>query len=140
MADAKAVWVPLAREALVRTAHEYHRLIKYGELAEEIQQRSGIRTKQLVHYCIGDILGQVATDCHERQEPLLSALCVQQNGSIGDGYAVALAATYGGSPPDDLDMSAAEERLACYRFFGATIPDDGGRPALPPQVALQRRK
>lgn len=139
MAEAKAVWVPLARDALERVARVYHGLINYGELAEELQLRSGIRTRQLIHYWIGDVLGAVAKDCYARGEPLLSALCVQQNGVIGEGYSWAMAETYGGPAPDDLDMAAAEERLKCYRFFGADLPSGGGRPALTPQVAAKRR-
>jgi hypothetical protein len=66
-------------------------------------------------------------------------LCVHQDGTIGAGYGWALGETYGGPTPDDLDMAAAEERLKCYRHFGALLPSDGGRPALTPQVAAKRR-
>jgi hypothetical protein len=138
MTDAKNAWIPLAREALERVARVYHGLINYGELAAELQDRSGIRTRQLIHYWIGDVLGAVSRDCHSKGEPLLSALCVLQNGSIGDGYRVALAETSGRAAPEDLDLAAAEERLSCYRYFGARIPADGGRPAFTPQVAAQR--
>ena len=124
MADAKAAWIPLAREVLLKTAGKYHALISYGELAAELQSQSGIHTKQLVHYWIGDVLGSVARDCHAKDEPLLSALCVQQNGLVGAGYKVVWADTYGEPIPEDLDQSAADERLKCYQFFGA---DDPGR-------------
>jgi len=56
MTDAKAAWIPLAREALLRVARVYHGLINYGELADELQTRSGIKTRQLMHYWIGDAL------------------------------------------------------------------------------------
>jgi hypothetical protein len=137
--DAKAAWVPLAREALIEVAGEYNGLIKFGDLAEQLQSGSGIRTTQMTHYWIGDVLGQVAHDCFEKGEPLLPSLCVLQSGQIGTGYAAALAATYGGEPPEDPDMAAAEERLKCYRFFGATMPADGGKPTLTRQVASKRR-
>jgi len=139
MADAKAAWIPLAREVLLKTAGKYHALISYGELAAELQSQSGIHTKQLVHYWIGDVLGSVARDCYAKDEPLLSALCVQQNGLVGAGYKVVWADTYGEPIPEDLDQSAADERLKCYKFFGAEIPADGGRAALTPQVATKRR-
>ena len=139
MADAKAAWIPFAREALTRVAREYNGLISYGELAEEVQERTQIRTRQLKHYWVGAVLGVVSQDCHSRGEPLLPSLCVQQDGHSGAGYAAAIADTYGGPVPEDLDMAAAEERLKCYTHFGATLPADGGTPTLSPQVATRRR-
>jgi hypothetical protein len=53
---------------------------------------------------------------------------------------VALDGTYGGSRPADLDLAAAEERLKCYRHFGAQMPADGGQPALTPMLAATRKK
>lgn len=139
MEDAKAAWVPLAREVLLGTARVYNGIVHYAELADDVQSGSGIRTRQLVHYWIGDVLGRVSDECHRLGEPLLSSLCVRQDGTIGDGYAIALAARYGSGAPDDLEIAAAEERLRCYQHFGALLPADGGRPALPPEVALRRR-
>jgi hypothetical protein len=137
-ADAQAAWIPLAREALERTAREYHGVIRYGELAEEVQEKSGIRTRQVVRSWIGDILAGVSRDCQERSEPLLSALCVQQDGTIGAGFGAALVESRGGPEPADLDQAAAEERLECYRYFGAQLPADGGRAALTPEVFKRR--
>jgi hypothetical protein len=140
MQDARVAWVPIARESLVRAAGTYNAFVTYSDLAEELQNKSGIRTKQLVHYWIGKVLGVVSNDCHRLNEPLLSSLCVQQNGSVGASYGVALDETYGGSRPDDLDMAAAEERLKCYGHFGAQMPADGGRPALTPVLAATRSR
>ncbi|HSL27030.1 MAG TPA: hypothetical protein VLA54_12180 [Acidimicrobiia bacterium] len=138
MADAKAVWADQARIVLIGVAGTYHGLINYGELAEEVQARSGIRTRMLIHYWIGDVLGRVARDCHRRGEPLLSALCVHADGTIGEGYGIAVTQTYGDAP-QDLDMHADQERLKCYRHFGASILPDGGSALLTPQVASRRR-
>lgn len=139
MSDAKAVWADIARMVLMRVSTVYHGLITYSELADEVQSKSGIRTRMLMHAWIGDVLGMVARDCYRRGEPLLSALCVHADGTVGDGYGWAIDETYGGSAPEDLDMHAALERLKCYRHFGAVMPSDGGRPALTPQVASKRR-
>jgi hypothetical protein len=139
MQEAKAPWAPLARRALENVAGVYHGIINYGELGEELQSVSGIRTRQMIHYWIGDVLGEVSRQCHRNGEPLLSALCVHQDGSIGDGYAIALAQAYGSPAPDDLEMAAAEERLRCHRHFGAPLPPDGGSPALTPAIATKRR-
>jgi hypothetical protein len=140
MQDARLAWVPIAREALLRTAGSYNGYITYRDLAEELQNKSGIRTKQLTHHWIGKVLGIVSSDCHRLNEPLLSSLCVQQNGSVGAGYGVALDATYGGPRCADLDLAAAEERLKCYGYFGAQMPEDGGRPTLTPMLVATRNK
>jgi hypothetical protein len=42
--------------------------------------------------------------------------------------------------PEDLEMHAAEERLRCYRYFGAAMPSDGGRPVLTREVAERRSR
>jgi hypothetical protein len=138
MEDTKAAWTPIARSTLEGVARNYNSTISYSDLAEEVQCRSGIRTRMLMHYWIGDVLGRVARDCYANGQPLLSALCVHQDGTVGDGYAWALGETYGDAPAD-LDMHAAKERLKCYRHFGASLPPDGGKPALTPKLAARRR-
>lgn len=133
-------WVKVARPALHRTAMTYHATITYKDLAEEVQTTSGIRTRRLIQHWIGDVLGTVAKQCHQAGEPLLSALCVRADGTVGPGYGKAVVENFGGDPPDDLDMHAAVERLECHRFFGAQLPVDGGSPALTAQVAAARRR
>ncbi|SNQ46797.1 hypothetical protein FRACA_1560007 [Frankia canadensis] len=97
---ALAVWAEAARDALISVAHRYHAVTTYGELAEEVQRASGIRTTMLQMHWIGGVLGRVAEDCASRGEPLLSALCVQkQGGTVGDGYAGAVEATRGHPRP-----------------------------------------
>jgi hypothetical protein len=140
MQDARNAWVPIARESLLRAAETYNAFVTYSDFAEELQNKSGIRTKQLTHYWVSKVLGIVSSDCHQLEEPLLSSLCVQQNGSVGASFGLALDNTYGGPRPEDLDMAAAEERLKCYRHFKAQIPEDGGKPTLTPTLAATRRK
>jgi hypothetical protein len=140
MAQAQQEWAIAARSELERVARSYGDLIRYAELAEAVQVSTGVRTSKLMRSWIGDVLTLVGADCHERSEPLLSALCVQKDGTIGDGYGVALVKIYGGDPPTDLDQQAAEERLRCYQHFDAVMPADGGRAQLPPEVTARRRK
>ncbi len=139
-ATAVAAWIVAARPALLRTAGTYRVTISYKELAEEVQVVSGIRTKMLPWHWIGRVLGGVARECHQRGEPMLSALCVHEDGTIGEGYGKAIVENQGPPVPDDLDMHAAVERLNCHRFFGAPLPPDGGTPALTPQVARKRNQ
>jgi hypothetical protein len=137
---AKQEWAVAARPELERVAHTYGEVVRSSELAEAVQVSTGIRTRKLTHHWIGDVLGRVGSECHARGEPLLSALCVQKDGTIGDGYGVVLAEISGGAPPDDLDLQAAEERLRCYSHFGAVMPADGGHAQLTPEETVRRRK
>jgi hypothetical protein len=133
-------WAVVARQELERTAKSYGEVVQYSELADAVQTSTGIRTRKLMRHWIGNVLAQVGADCHGRGEPLLSSLCVQKDGTIGDGYGIALVNIYGGDAPDDLDQQAAEERLRCYQHFGAVMPADGGRAQLTPEVTARRRK
>lgn len=136
---AKQMWTVAARPILEEVAHRYHSTITYQDLAHRLQDETGFRTRMLIHYWIGDVLGRVARECSAIGQPLLSALCVDSGGSVGPGYGVAVT-EIAGSPPDDLDGHAALERLKCYRHFEAPdLPPDGGVPALTPRLTSRRR-
>jgi hypothetical protein len=130
------VWTEAARPVLERVARKYNARITYGELTTEVQETTGISTTQPGHYWAG----QLAFNCSQPGEPLLSSLVVNGQGLVGTGYEGAVVATYGEPAPDDLQMHSAEERLKCHQFFGAELPANGGRPTLTPQVARQRLK
>lgn len=136
---ARDAWAQAARDELIVTAKSYHQVITSKDLAAIAQSKSGIRSSQLMHYWIGDVLARVTADCAEREEPFLSALCVNASGSVGEAYGVAVQAARG-EAPDDIDDHASQERLACYRFFGAPVPADGGMAALTPQVSAARTR
>jgi len=129
---ARDTWALAARHALENTARDYHAVITAAELGEFVQQRSRIRTKQAYRYWIGDVLYRVAHDCVRRREPVLGALCVNANGTMGDWYADTLLHLRD-EQIDDREQHAAEERLECYRYHGADLPPGGGEPALPPR-------
>ncbi|MFJ9709255.1 hypothetical protein [Streptomyces sp. NPDC101234] len=120
-------------------------MITYKELAEKIQDRTGFRTKVRLHHWIGATLGRVVHEAHRRGDPPLTALVVHSDdGMVGTGYREVLEVA--GEPPvEDVlerEQHAADARLACYRRFGATLPPDGGVPALAPryQAAIERRR
>lgn len=137
---ARDAWGVAARPVLLDVARRYHSVITYSELAVEVQRQTGIRTRQQLQHWIGRVLERVAIACHERAEPNLSSLVVNSTGSVGPGYAAAVR-TVSGTEPHDNDEHAAAERLACYRHFEATdLPDDGGAPALSPQLARRRER
>ena len=135
---ARDAWAEAARKVLLDAAARYRTVVSYKELASEVQERTGIRTRQLTHYWVGDVLGRVSAACAQRGEPLLSSLCVNTAGSVGAGYAVAVRAAFGDTPVDP-DDHAARERLECHRFFqAADLPPGGGTPALTPKLAATR--
>lgn len=137
---ARAAWAEAARIELLEVARQYQSVVTSKELAQQVQLRSGIRTSQRAHYWIGDILGRVSTECAERDEPLLSSLCVNAEGSVGDTYAATYLAIRG-ETLDDADVQAAQERLACHQRYDAEgLPDTGGNAELTPRLAASRAR
>jgi hypothetical protein len=142
--ESRDAWAEAARPILIEVARHYHHVITYKDLATQAQWVTGVRSAQQMHYWIGDVLKRVSTDSFGRGEPLLSALCVSSDGSVGERYSSAVAATtadLGDDATADGDDHAALQRLACYRHFeAADLPADGGTPALTPQLAARRAR
>ncbi len=132
--ESRAEWAVAAREVLGGTARRYRAVITYQELADEVQERTMLRSTQPMRYWINDVLTLVGAECVSRGEPMLSALAVNAQGSVGEGYAVAVQAAYG-ERPEDPDRHAAAERLAVHHHAEAAgIPADGGTAALTPRL------
>lgn len=129
-----------AREVLLGTAGRYHDVITYQALGAAVVERTGVHTKQLLQYWISDVLLRVARECAARDEPNLASLCVNNTGSVGEGYRAAVLAVTG-EEPADADDHAAGQRLACHRHFGAAnLPESGGQAALAPKLAASRSR
>ncbi|GAA4525592.1 MULTISPECIES: hypothetical protein [Nonomuraea] len=144
-AKAREIWAREAYPLLVDVARTYRAVITYKELADRIQETSGIRTRALLHNWIGRVLSEVLREAHRRGDPPLTALVVHtDDGMVGEGYKEVLEVA--GEPPVgnalDRELHAARSRLECYRHFGAILPPDGGVPALAPryQAAVDRRR
>jgi hypothetical protein len=136
----RAAWAEAARAELLEVAGQYQGIVTSKDLALAVQRRSGIRTSQRAHYWIGDILGRVAADCDTRGEPLLSALCVNAEGSVGDIYA-ATVLSIRGETLEDPDVHAAQERLKLHQWFEAEgLPAEGGNAELTPRLAASRAR
>lgn len=136
---ARAAWAEAARPVLLEAAGRYRATLTYRQLAAAVQESTGITTTQLVHQWIGDVLGRVTDECQSRGEPLLSALCLSAQGSVGQGYAEAVERARG-ARPNDPDDHAAHERLSCYRHWQATgLPRDGGTPLRTAHFTLARK-
>jgi hypothetical protein len=136
---ARTAWASAARGVLVETAQKYHAVITHKELAAEVMRRSQIHTARPMHYWIGDVLGRVSTECAQRDEPMLSALCVNAEGSVGKSYEPGVVAARG-ELAGDADDHAALERLECHRTFGAQLPKGGGVRALTPRLSAARSR
>ena len=121
-ADAIRQWWPAGRDVLVETAHDYGAWITEDDLGALVQERTGVATNQPAPEWIGRVLGSVAADAEQRGEPRLTSLCVTAERRVGDSHPGAEAAT----DARTRERVAAEDRLECYRFFGATMPADGG--------------
>lgn len=134
---ARQEWSRAARPVLVQVARRFGALLAPSDLAEEVQALSGVRTRQPASLWIDDVLDAVGLECGERGEPLLSAFCVGPDGRIGDRYEKVVV-SIDGAAPVDREMHAATQRLEAHQYHGATLPVDGGRPTLPPQLAKQR--
>jgi hypothetical protein len=138
--EARAAWAEAARAELLEVAGSYQAVITSKELAQRVQRRSGIRTTQRAHYWIGDIVGRVAAENAVRDEPLLSSLVVNAEGSVGDVYS-ATVLQLRGETLADADVHAAQERLAAYqRYDAAGLPDEGGSAMLTPRLEASRAR
>ena len=138
--ESRAAWAEAARTILKETARRYQSVISHKDLSAQVQDVTAIRTTQRTHYWIDDVLGRVAQASVAADEPILSALCVNAQGSVGDGYALAVGAATG-ETPEDGDAHAAKQRLDSYRLFQAIgLPGDGGRPQLTPKLASSRAR
>ncbi|MBF6179554.1 hypothetical protein [Nocardia otitidiscaviarum] len=134
--DASVAWALAAHEVLVETASEYGHFVTVNELAERVQEMSGVHTSAPTRTWMDAILRKVTRRCHAAGEPPLAALCVRQNHKVGDHYKYILEVA--GLPiPTDLELHAAYARWQCYAAHGE-VPADGGIPPLTPKVAASR--
>ena len=125
MQSALDAWEPHAIALLHDAAMTYNGVVTYTQLGEAVQEQSGIRHKGLLTNWIGSLLARVIDHCVRAGTPQLSALCVREDGTVGEGYRYALLAA--GSRVDELtrdqlDDHTAHMRRECYRHFGAGLP------------------
>ncbi|MCX4093152.1 hypothetical protein [Nocardia sp. alder85J] len=133
--DASVAWALAAHEVLAETATGYGHFVTLEELAERVQEMSGVRTGAPRRTWMDAILRKVARRCHSAGEPPLTALCVRANHTVTDSYkyVLELAAL---PVPDDLEVHAAYARWQCYATYGTDVP--AGIPPLTPKVAARR--
>ena len=130
--DGLAILAPHALTVLARVGSEFGGVITYTELAEEAKQMGGLTTSMGLRNWIGKLLGKVVHDANLAGLPPVTSLVVHiHDGMVGEGYAEVLAVA-GEEPVEDpleREKHAAAARLACYRYFGAEVPE-GAQPML----------
>jgi hypothetical protein len=128
-------WALAAHEVLAETATGYGHFVTTNELAERVQDMSGVRTDAPTRTWVDAVLRKVARRCHSAGEPPLTALCVRRNHTVTDSYkyVVELAAL---PIPEDIELHAAYARWQCYHSYGTDVP--AGIPPLTPKVAARR--
>jgi hypothetical protein len=134
--EAIRAWAQVGRPVLERVAQSYGSYVTYQEMAELVQEAAGITTGVPFRHWIGAVLGELSR-LERPDEPLLTSLVVSADGTIGDGYVIPIRER-GESEPADLELHAANERVRCYRHYGAEMPADGGRPVFTKAVAARR--
>ncbi|MFD6162507.1 hypothetical protein ACFWF7_01905 [Nocardia sp. NPDC060256] len=135
--EATVAWALAAHGELSEIATGYGHFITVEELAERVQEVSGVHTGAPTRTWMDAILRKIARRCHKAGEPPLTALSVRQNHTVGDTYKYVL--ELAGLPiPDDLELHAAYARWQCYEFHGAAMPADMAVPPLTPKVAGRR--
>jgi hypothetical protein len=134
--EARDEWARAAFDILVRTASRFNGLIVYSDLAQQVQDETGLYTRASQRNWIGGVLGKVVRRCHAEGLPPLTALVVHKHdGQVGTGYDEVLL-TAGLQPIHDQmerEQHAANARLDCYRRWCPNIPPNA-KPALSPQM------
>ncbi|MGF6882558.1 hypothetical protein ABIA39_001500 [Nocardia sp. GAS34] len=137
--EAAVAWALAAHEVLAETATGYGHFVTIDELAERVQEISGVHTDAPTRTWMDAILRKVARRCHGAGEPPLTSLCVRADHTVDLTYKYVL--ELAGLPtPEDMELHAAYARWQCYQTYGAEIPADGGVPPLTPKVAAKRNK
>ncbi|TDL41882.1 hypothetical protein [Kocuria rosea] len=120
-------WAEATVPKLEDVASRYGDYIAYGKLAEYLFECTNVRTDQRLDYWIRHVLGMVLDYCDTMGLPALPALVVQKkSGMVGPGFSAWLPKI--GLPPTQepevVEWVAAQERLKCYRHFGAVVPGE----------------
>lgn len=105
--EARAEWANAAGDVLTEVAGHYLAVVTYAELAEQVQQRTGLRTRTHSRNWLGSVIAQVVARTRAAGLPPLTSLVSHR--------------VDGGT---DLDETTVRSRLACYRHFADDVPDD----------------
>lgn len=140
-AIALEAWVQETYDLLGTVAFDYHGTITTAELAERVQESSGIRTSRHESAWLPKVLLPVAHLCRRNGEPPLTALVVDPHTRwVGEAYDDVLRVDdrLPILEPVKREMHASAARLECYRWAGSA-PAGGGEPAPVPEPVGRKR-
>ncbi len=121
---AVAAWVEATEAILEKVAATYGSSITYEQLAQQLFDETGYRTRMLLGQWIGQVLGPVQAATLTGGKPPLSSLVVRAaTGGVGDGY-VNHEHPEGFASFAERQHAAAVDRLTCYRTYCDHVPAD----------------
>ncbi|CCH89511.1 protein of unknown function [Modestobacter italicus] len=113
-----------AEAILEEVAATYGGSVTYDELAQQLFDRTGYRTRMMLGHWIGQVLGPLQAATLSDGKPPLSALVVRAGtGGVGDGY-VNHEHPGGFASFAERQHAAAADRLTCYRTYCHDVPED----------------
>lgn len=105
--EATNEWAAVATEILTEVAGHYLGLITYSDLAGQVQERTGMRTRAPYRSWIGGVLAATVARCRAESLPPLTSLVVYR---VDSDAAV--------------EDTTALARFACYRRFAVDVPPE----------------
>lgn len=133
---ATAAWAQKTETVLEGVAANFGGWITYEQLAQQLFDETGYRTRMLLGQWIGQVLGPVQDATLTDGKPPLSSLVVgAATGGVGDGY-VNHEHPEGFASSTERQHAAAVDRLTCYRTYCDHVPAD----AAPRMTALYLAK
>lgn len=126
--SAVKAWAQAAHDILVERAAEQG-VIDPQSLARQVQKRTGISTTQPASKWIGPLLGVIARQYHAKELPLLTALVVKRDGTVGPAYDEVLRFARIPAVIGDREEHAEQQRTAAYqRWRGAAVAAPAATP------------
>ncbi|WP_147262046.1 DUF429 domain-containing protein [Blastococcus sp. TF02A-26] len=130
-------WIQATPTILERVAATYGGSITYEQLAHQLFDETGYRTRMLLGQWIGQVLGPVQAATLTGGKPPLSSLVVTAaTGGVGDGY-VNHEHPDGFASFAERQHAAAVDRLTCYRTYCDHVPGDAAPQMTPLYIAKQ---
>src|SRR3954447_4747849 len=130
-------WVQASEAILEGVAATYGESITYEELAQQLFEKTGYRTRMMLGHWIGQVLGPVQAATLTESKPPLSALVVRaRTGGVGDG-SVNHEHPEGLASFAERQHAAAVDRLTCYRTYCDHVPEDAAPQMTSLYVAKQ---
>ena len=134
-------WGDAGHKVLAKLARTYNATVTASDLGKLVQDETGLRTNIASRHWINRVLLLTILQCRDNTEPPLTSLVTDRSGRVGAAYDAVFQIV--GLPvptsEEEREAHAAEMRLECYRWAGAELPPDGGRPTLSPARAPARR-